>query len=288
MTRPLRLAIQKSGRLSEQSFALLSDCDLHFPSTKSGRAIRCAAINFPLEILLVRDDDIPQYVNDRVVDIGIVGENVLWESDYSLQTVQQLGFGHCKLSFAVPKGSAINSVKDLQNKKIATSYPKSTSEFLSKHNIKADIHFLSGSVEIAPSLGIADAISDLVGTGSTLIQNGLTELSVIFSSQAALVSAHQVDPQIQPILERVLFRIRSVEKGRNLKYLMLNCQKSDLSKVTELIEGEKSPTVLELAQKDWCAVHAVVPEEGLWDLIEQLKTVGAEGILVTQIEKKID
>jgi ATP phosphoribosyltransferase len=288
MTRPLRLALQKSGRLSDQCFSLLEACDLRFPASKAGRAIKSKAINFPLEILLVRDDDIPEYVKDGIVDIGIVGENLIKESAYDLKVLQKLDFGHCRLALAVPQGSSFNTIESLQGKKIATSYPNSTKEFLESNKIKADIHFISGSVEIAPSLGISDAICDLVGTGSTLIQNGLRELFEIYKSQAVLITQPVSSLEVNQILEKVLFRISSVQKGRNLKYLMLNCERRNLDNIKKVLKGLRSPTVLELADQNWLAVHSIVSEDGLWDLIENLKDCGAEGILVTQVEKMVD
>lgn len=287
MSRPLKLAIQKSGRLSEDSIALLSDCDIRFPSAKTSRAIRCASLNFPLEILLVRDDDIPQYVADGAVDMGILGENVSQESEFPLTLVERLNFGYCRLSFAAPNNSKIKSSEGLRGKRIATSYPKLTKAYLESRDIQADIHVINGSVEVAPSLGLADAISDLVGTGSTLITNGLTEIETILNSQAVLVARSKLDPEVQSIADKFLFRLRSVEKGRNLKYLMLNVESKDLEKVSSLLQGLRSPTVLPLSTTSWFAVHAVVSGDGLWEIIESLKEVGAEGIVVSSIEKMI-
>lgn len=288
MIKPLRLAIQKSGRIGELSLSLLKSCDFRFPSTQTSRAIRFKAANFPLEVLLVRDDDIPQYVADGVADLGIVGDDVRQESGYNVNVVERFDFGHCRLALAVPNSSGLNSVQALQGKKIATSYPRSTEKFLKAQGIEADIHVISGSVEVAPSLGIADAISDIVSTGSTLILNGLKELVTISASQAVLISTPVMRPELDDIYNRMLFRIRSVELGKNLKYLMLNCERSRLQEIKELMKGLRSPTVLELAEKDWLAVHAVVPDDGLWDLVQSLKDHGAQGILVCPIEKMVN
>ena len=287
MARFLKLAIQKSGRLSEDSLALLADCDIKFPSGNKSRAIRTNALNFPLEILLVRDDDIPQYVADGIVDLGILGDNVRAESEFPMTVVEKLKFGHCRLSLAAPKNFEYTSVIDLQGKKIATSYPRITSEFLLGKGVKADIHVINGSVEVAPSLGLADVISDLVGTGSTLMLNGLRELHTIFESQAVLVSNSRIEPEIKTTYDRFLFRVRSVEQGRDLKYLLLNVESKNLNKITELLPGLRSPTVIPLSNSEWCAVHAVIRDVNLWEVIEQLKSAGAEGIIVSPIEKMI-
>ena len=287
MSRPLRLAIQKSGRLSDDCLSLLADCDIKFPSSKSSRAIRSAALNFPLEILLVRDDDIPQYVSDGVVDMGIVGDNVRLESNLPLKVIEKLNFGHCRLAFAAPKDSCFNSSLDLKGKRVATSYPLTTARYLKEKGIEAEIHVINGSVEVAPSLGLADAISDLVGTGSTLVLNGLKEFETIHLSQAVLVSRDNLDPDVISTSERFLFRLRAVEQGRGLKYLLLNVESKNLEKVTGLLPGLRSPTVIPLSDSSWSAVHAVVGENDLWGVIERLKAAGAEGIVVSPIEKMI-
>lgn len=283
----MKLAIQKSGRLSDDCMSLLADCDIRFPSGRAHRAIRSSSLNFPLEILLVRDDDIPQYVADGVVDMGILGDNVRVESEFALEVVEKLNFGHCRLALAAPKTSSIQSLQELNGKKIATSYPKTTSQYLAQKGIVAEIHVIKGSVEVAPSLGLADAISDLVGTGSTLVINGLREIATIHDSQAVLVSKVNNDLKLSPIAERFLFRVRSVESGRNLKYLLLNVESKNLERVTDLLPGLRSPTVVPLSNGSWNAVHSVISDKNLWDVIEKLKVAGAEGILVSPIEKMI-
>lgn len=287
MSRALKVAIQKSGRLSDDTKSLFAHCDFHFPAGRGSASIRSKAMNFPLEVLAVRDDDIPQYVADGVVDLGIVGDNVRRESGKDLQVIEKLNYGFCRLSLAVPIGSEIGTVSDLQGKRIATSYPRATQEFLTSQGIEAHIHLIQGSVEVAPSLGLADAVSDLVGTGSTLMLNGLRELQSVFESQAVLISKGKVSLDVQAVCESFLFRVRAVERGRNQKYLLLNVESENLERIKSLLPGLRSPTVVSLANSSWVAVHSVVPEHGLWEVIEKLKAAGAEGILVAPIEKMI-
>jgi ATP phosphoribosyltransferase len=245
------------------------------------------ASNFELEIFFLRDDDIPQYVADKVADIGIVGENVLLESGYPVKVVEKLGFGKCRLSIAVSKTEQYNTIKDLQGKKIATSYPKILQQFLMENNVTAEIHRISGSVEIAPKIGLADAICDLVSSGSTLFMNELKEVETIFKSEAVLIANNQLSEEEDQLLKKLLFRIRAVRKATKYKYILLNAPNAQLDKICTLLPGMKSPTILPLADVEWSSVHSVVKEADFWNSIEQLKAYGAEGILVVPIEKMI-
>src|SRR6476620_7977744 len=278
----LKLAVQRSGRLHEDSVQLLNDCGI---SVKNGHGhLRSVADNFPLEVYFLRDDDIPQYVEDNVAHIGIVGENVLYEKNKEIDIVEQLGFGKCRLSIAVKKTDHYNNVQFLNNKKIATSYPVLTQNFLDEHKINAEIHELSGSVELAPGIGLADAVCDLVSSGSTLFMNGLQEVQTILKSQAVLVRSKSLDAEQQAILDRLLFRIRAVKKAKNNKYVLLNAPNDSLEKIISLLPGMKSPTVLPLAESGWSSVHSVLNEDEFWEKIEALKNAGAQGILVIPIE----
>lgn len=280
----LRLAIQKSGRLSEDSIKLLKDCGIDLRNVKD--RLRTESENFPIEIFFLRDDDIPEYVSDGVADIGIVGENVLYEKNKSVETVEELGFGKCRLSIAVPKSDDY-AHGYLQGKRIATSYPFLTKKFLNEKNIKAELHEISGSVEIAPGIGLADAVCDLVSSGSTLFMNGLKEVEVILKSQAVLIKNKNLSAEQQKILDKLLFRIQSVKKAKNNKYVLLNAPNNKLKEIVALLPGMKSPTVLPLAEEGWSSVHSVLNENEFWDIIEQLKAYGAQGILVVPIEKMI-
>lgn len=281
----LKLAIQKSGRLHEDSIALLKDCGI---AVKSGNNhLKTVAENFPLEVYFLRDDDIPQYVEDNVAHIGIVGENVLYEKEKAVEIVEPLGFGKCRLSIAVGKNETYTTASYLQGKKIATSYPVLTQKFLTENGIAAEIHEISGSVELAPSIGLADAVCDLVSSGSTLFMNGLQEVQTILRSQAVLVSSQRLDDSQQKILNQLLFRIRAVKKAGNNKYVLLNAPNDALDKIISLLPGMKSPTVLPLAETGWSSVHSVLSEEEFWDKIERLRDAGAQGILVIPIEKMI-
>lgn len=285
MERRIRIAVQKSGRLNEKSVGLLRESGIDFENGLG--KLMSGAINFPMDLLLLRDDDIPQYVEDQVADIGIIGENVLLEQGRDLRIVSRLGFGKCRLSIAVPRETSYNGVADLMNKKIATSYPELLNEFLQKHHVTAEIHEISGSVEIAPGIGLADAICDLVSTGSTLLTNGLKEVEVVLNSEAVLVANKSLDDAGNDILEQLLFRIEAVRKARRNKYILLNAPNANLSKICEILPGMKSPTILPLADKEWSSVHSVVREDHFWEVIEKLKQFGAEGILVVPIEKMI-
>ena len=281
----LKVAIQKSGRLHDDSVKLLTDCGV---AIKNGyNQLKSVAENFPIEVYFLRDDDIPQYVEDNVAHIGIVGENVLFEKNKSVEIVEQLGFGKCRLSIAIRKNEKYNDFAFLKGKRIATSYPVLTQQFLDENKIHAEIHEISGSVELAPSIGLADAICDLVSSGSTLFMNGLQEVQTILKSQAVLIRSKNLEEEHQKILEQLLFRIRAVRKAKNNKYILLNAPNNSLDKIISLLPGMKSPTVLPLAESGWSSVHSVLSEDEFWDKIEQLKKAGAQGILVIPIEKMI-
>ncbi len=285
MDQKIRIAIQKSGRLYEDSVKLLKDCGI---DAKNGiNKLRTEAENFPLEIYFLRDDDIPQYVEDGVADIGIVGENVVFEKNKKVNLVEALGFGKCRLSIAVARNEEYNSASYLEGKRIATSYPVLVQKFLDEKGVRAEIHEISGSVEIAPGIGLADAIADLVSSGSTLFMNGLREVETVLLSQAVLIRNPELSPDKQALLERLLFRIRSVKKAKNNKYVLLNAPNDQLEQIIGLLPGMKSPTVLPLAEPGWSSVHSVISENQFWDIIEQLKAAGAQGILVVPIEKMI-
>lgn len=281
----IRIAIQKSGRLYEDSVQLLKECGIDLRNVKD--RLRTQSDNFPLEVFFLRDDDIPQYVEDGVADIGIVGENVLYEKNKNVESVESLGFGKCRLAIAIPRGQQYEGIASLQGKRIATSYPYLVNKYLKEFNVEADIHEISGSVEIAPGIGLADVVADLVSSGSTLFMNGLKEVEVILRSQAVLIkNNHLNDTQLQ-LLERLLFRIRSVKKAKRNKYVLLNAPNEKLEEIIALLPGMKSPTVLPLAESGWSSVHSVLSEDEFWDKIEKLKAAGAQGILVVPIENMV-
>ena len=281
----LKIAIQKSGRLHDDSIELLNDCGI---AVKNGHNhLKSVADNFPIEVYFLRDDDIPQYVEDNVAHIGIVGQNVVFEKDKAVDIVEELGFGKCRLSVAVRKDEDYKGLDYLKGKKIATSYPVLTEKFLRENKIDAEIHEISGSVELAPSIGLADAVCDLVSSGSTLFMNGLREVQTILKSQAVLVKSRQLEPQHQALLDQLLFRIRAVKKAKNNKYVLMNAPNDALDKIIGLLPGMKSPTVLPLAETGWSSVHSVLSEDEFWEKIEALKNAGAQGILVVPIEKMI-
>ena len=281
----LKIAIQKSGRLYEESIKLLNSCGL---GIKNGNnQLKCSATHFPAEVYFLRDDDIPQYVEDGVAHIGIVGENVLYEKAKAVTVVEGLGFGKCRLSIAVKKEETYANAQYLDGKKIATSYPYLTQQFLDAHNINAEIHEISGSVELAPGIGLADAVCDLVSSGSTLFMNGLQEVQTILKSEAVLVKYNGLEPEYEKLLSQLLFRIRAVKKATNNKYVLLNAPNHSLQQIISLLPGMKSPTVLPLAEEGWSSVHSVLSEDEFWEKIEQLKKAGAQGILVIPIEKMI-
>src|SRR5688500_701185 len=279
----LRIAIQKSGRLHEDSIKLLKECGIDI--NNGVNKLKTEATNFPLEVFFLRDDDIPQYVEDGVADLGIVGENVVLEKNRPLQTVEKLGFGKCRLAIAVPKAMQYTSVRARQGQRIATSYPVIVNDFLQKLDIQAEIHEISGSVEIAPGIGLADAICDLVSSGSTLFMNGLKEVETVLRSEAVLVSNDRRAPEQQQLLAKLQFRIQAVKKAKNNKYILLNAPNNKLPEIIGLLPGMKSPTVLPLAEEGWSSVHSVLNENDFWDIIESLKAAGAQGILVVPIEK---
>ena len=284
MTR-LKLAIQKSGRLHEDSIKLLKECGIDIENGVN--KLKAVATNFPLELFFLRDDDIPQYVEDGVADIGFVGENVVYEKSKKVEVAYALGFGKCRLSFAVNKNETFTGATYLSGKKIATSYPVLVQKYLNENKIEAEIHEISGSVEIAPGIGLADVICDLVSSGSTLFMNGLKEADTILDSQAVLIKRPSLNAEATAILERLLFRIESVKKAKKNKYVLLNAPNANLEKIISLLPGMKSPTVVALATPGWSSVHSVIAESEFWDIIEKLKLAGAEGILVVPIEKMI-
>lgn len=281
----LKIAVQKSGRLSEKSLQLLQECNIKL--TNGNRKLISVSSNFPIEILYLRDDDIPQCINDGIADIGIVGENELLEKNYPLNIYQRLGFAKCRLSLAIPKSEKYDSVNYFQNKRIATSYPFILDQFLKENKIDAEIHQISGSVEISPSIGLADGIFDIVSSGSTLISNGLKEVEKIVESEAVIIGKEKLKPEKQKILDQLIFRIQSVQKAKSNKYILLNAPNDKLKEIIEIIPGMKSPTIMPLVDDNWCSLHSVVNEEKFWEVIDQLKSAGAQGILVIPIEKMI-
>lgn len=281
----LSVAIQKSGRLSEKSLELLNESGINLPNGRG--TLKAESSNFPLEAFYLRDDDIPEYVSDRVTDTGIVGENVVLEKGQDLEIIDRLGFARCRLSVAVPKSVEYRGPEDLAGMKIATSYPVILGRYLKEQGIRADIHEISGSVEIAPGIGLADAIFDIVSTGSTLISNGLKEVEVVIRSEAVLVAGKDMANEKREILERLIFRMRAVRRSRDNKYILLNAPNDKLEEITKVIPGMKSPTVMPLVQEGWSSVHSVLNENEFWEIIDKLRDLGAEGILVIPIEKMI-
>jgi len=281
----LRIAVQKSGRLSEKSVELLSEAGITLSNGE--RRLISVSSNFPVEILYLRDDDIPGYVTDKVADIGFVGENVVYEKPCNVQLIHKLGFGKCRLSLAIPKNEYYNSPEWFHGKKIATSYPVILKNYLEKNKITAGIHEISGSVEIAPGIGLADAIFDIVSSGSTLISNGLKEVETVMNSEAVIIAHNSLSGEQKMILENLIFRIKAVQKAKTNKYILLNAPNKNLEKIIKIIPGMKSPTVMPLATEGWSSVHSVLSEEQFWEIIDQLKDLGAQGILVIPIEKMI-
>jgi ATP phosphoribosyltransferase len=280
----LRIAIQKSGRLYDESISLLKECGIDLRNVKD--RLKTESDNFPLEVFFLRDDDIPQYVEDGVADVGIVGENVLYEKCKEVEVLEKLGFGKCRLSLAINKNE-VYAANYLQGKRIATSYPVLLQKYLDEQKIAAEIHEISGSVEIAPGIGLAEVICDLVSSGSTLFMNGLKEVETILESQAVLIRNHELNNEQLGLVNKLLFRIRAVKKAKKNKYILLNAPNHQLPKIFGLLPGMKSPTVLPLAEEGWSSVHSVLSEDEFWEKIEQLKTAGAQGILVVPIEKMI-
>jgi ATP phosphoribosyltransferase len=281
----LRIAIQKSGRLQEGSIKLLQESGLSISNGKD--QLKTQARNFPVEVLFLRDDDIPQYVEDGVADVGIVGENVFIEKQRQNRLVKRLDFAKCKLSIAIPRNENYDNVKFLNGKNIATCYPHIVRTFLKEKGIEAGIHEISGSVEIAPGIGLADAICDIVSTGSTLLSNGLKEVDVVMYSEAVLIRGPVLQEEKEAILEKLLFRIEAVQSAKNTKYILLNCRNEAIESITRVLPGVKSPTILPLKDPGWSSIHSVVNENDFWEQIDLLKSLGAQGILVIPIEKMI-
>jgi ATP phosphoribosyltransferase len=281
----LKIAIQKSGRLNEDSIQILKDCGI---SINNGNdQLKATASNFPLEVLYLRNSDIPQYLIDGVVDAAIVGDNLLVEKGKNIQVAEKLGFSKCKVSVAVPKSFNYNSVKDLDGLRIATSYPNTVLDFFNSKNVSVDLHQISGSVEIAPNIGLADAIVDIVSSGSTLFKNNLKEVEVIFKSEAVLAVSPKMTPENKVILDKLQFRIQSVLRARKSKYILMNVPNDNIELISSILPVLKSPTVMPLAQAGWSSVHTVIEEDRFWEVIDELKSAGAEGILVCPIEKMV-
>ena len=281
----LKIAIQKSGRLNQDSLKLLKDCGIKIDNGKD--QLKVVARNFPLEVFYLRNSDIPQYIEDGVVDIAIIGENILIEKQKQTEIVEKLGFAKCRVSLAVPKRVDNDQTSYFNGKKIATSYPKTLNSYLEKHNIKAEIHVISGSVEISPNIGLADGICDIVSSGSTLFKNGLRETQVILRSEAVLAKNVDLDEDKQSILNKLLFRIQAVLRAKNSRYVLMNVPDSKIEEVTAILPVLKSPTILPLAQKGWSSLHSVIDEDKFWQSIDDLKNAGAEGILVVPIDKMV-
>lgn len=285
MKERIRIAVQKSGRLSESSLKLIKECGIHFNNGK-GR-LKAVSHNFPAEFLFLRDDDIPGYVEDGVADIGIVGENVMLEKEKDVSLIKKLGFSKCRLSLAIARDKAYRGVEDFEGMSIATSYPRILNKFFETKGVKAHLHEISGSVEIAPSIGLADAVCDIVSSGSTLLSNGLKEVETILKSEAVLIGHKAMSEERLEVLNQLLFRMDAVQRGSNNKYVLLNAPAESTEKIIDILPGMRSPTVLPLAMPGWNSIHSVIKEQEFWEIIEQLKAAGAEGILVVPIEKMI-
>lgn len=281
----LKIAIQKNGRLSEKSLELLKECGIKLSNGE--RKLKTTSSNFPVEILFLRDDDIPQYVEQGVADIGILGENEVWEKNKKVNIVKKLGFANCRLSIAIPKEENYTDLTFFNQKKIATSYPNILQNYFTKNQIEAEIETIGGSVEIAPGIGLADGIFDIVSTGSTLQMNGLKEVELVTKSEAVMISNTALNDEKKAILQQLLFRIDSVKKASENKYILLNAPNSSIKSIASILPGMKSPTVLPLQKQDWSSIHSVVKEDEFWEVIDQLKNLGAEGILIINIEKMI-
>lgn len=281
----LKIAVQKSGRLNEDSMRILKEVGISIDNGKD--QLKASAKNFPLEIFYLRNGDIPQYLKDGVVDVAIIGENVLIEKGNGITISEKLGFSTCKVSVAVPKGVKYNSVKDLEGKRIATSYPNTVNQFLEKNGVTANLHIINGSVEIAPNIGLADAIVDIVSSGSTLFKNGLKEAEVILKSEAVLAVSPQISGDNQAILDKLQFRLQSVLKARQSRYVLLNAPNNKVEDIINILPGMKSPTVLPLAQEGWSSIHSVINKNDFWEIIDELKLNGAEGILVCPIDNMV-
>ena len=281
----LRIAIQKSGRLNEDSLKILKDAGISIDNGKE--QLKASARNFPVDVLYLRNGDIPQYLRDGVVDVAILGENVLVEKGKDIIRGEKLGFSKCRVSLAVPKSVKYNGIQDLEGKKIATSYPNTVKEYLAEKGITADLHIINGSVEIAPNIGLADAICDIVSSGSTLFKNNLKEAEVMLKSEAILAISPQISEERQQILDQLQFRLKSVLNARTSKYILLNAPNDKLDDIIRLLPGMRSPTVLPLAEEGWSSIHTVISEDRFWEVIDELKQHGAEGLLVVPIEKMV-
>ncbi|EAP86162.1 ATP phosphoribosyltransferase [Croceibacter atlanticus] len=281
----IKIAIQKSGRLNEDSLQILKDCGISIDNGKD--QLKASARNFPLEVFYLRNGDIPQYLRDGVVDIAIIGENVLIEKGEDIAIAEKLGFSKCKVSLAIPKEKDYNGISDFQGKRIATSYPNTVQQYLNKHNIEADLHIINGSVEIAPNIGLADAICDIVSSGSTLFKNNLKEVEVMLKSEAVLAVSPKITNEAKETLEKLQFRMRAVLNGKNSKYVLLNAPNDKIEAIIGILPGMNSPTVLPLAKEGWSSLHSVVKDNEFWQVIDDLKEAGAESILVAPIEKMV-
>ena len=281
----LKIAIQKSGRLNQDSLKLLKDCGI---DVNNGRdQLKVSVSNFSLEILYLRNSDIPQYLADGVVDVAIIGENIIVEKQHEVTIIEKLGFAKCRVSLAVPKEVEFEGLSYFEGKRIATSYPNTLNRFLDEKNIKADVHVISGSVEIAPNIGLADGICDIVSSGSTLFKNGLKEVEIITKSESVLARSPNLEDDKSAILDRLLFRIKAVLRAKNSKYILMNLPNEKITEVTKILPVLKSPTVLPLAEEGWSSLHSVIDENKFWDVIDELKSTGAEGILVVPIDKMV-
>ena len=280
----LRIAIQKNGRLSEKSLNLLADCGIR---VNNGGKLKAEAANFPLEVLFLRDDDISQYVEEGVADVGMLGENTVLEKDKNVEIVRQLGFAKCRLSLAVSKEVNYTGTSWFEGKKVATSYPEILGQYFKRKGVNATIEVISGSVEIAPGIGLAEGICDIVSTGSTLLANGLKEVEQVLTSQAVLIANPNLSEEKKALLESIMFRMNAVQKASENKYILLNAPNAKLKEITAVLPGMKSPTILPLAEEGWSSLHSVVKEDEFWEVIDKLKALGAEGILVCPIEKMI-
>jgi ATP phosphoribosyltransferase len=285
MKTMVRIAIQKSGRLNEDSLALLKNCGISIDNGKD--QLKASARNFPVEVFFLRNGDIPQYLRDGVVDLAILGSNTLEEKGTDLEIIEQLGFSKCRVSIAVPKETSVNSPKDLEGMRIATSYPNTVQQFLDKEGLKAELHIINGSVEIAPNIGLADAICDIVSSGSTLFKNNLKEVITISQSEAVLVQSPLIQKEQLAIVDKIRFRIRAVLRAKKSKYILLNTPNDKIEAVSKILPVLKSPTVLPLAKTGWSSLHSVINEDDFWEVIDLLKAEGAEDILVCPIEKMV-
>jgi ATP phosphoribosyltransferase len=283
--KKLHIAVQKSGRLHDESLKLLNDCGISIDNGKD--QLKAAARNFPIEIFYLRNGDIPQYLRDGVVDITIIGENLLVEKGNDISIKEKLGFSKCRVSIAIPKEDTYKSIESLTGKKIATSYPNTVKGFLAEKGIDAELHIINGSVEIAPNIGLSDAVCDIVSSGSTLFKNNLKEVEVLFKSEAVLAASYNLDAEKSDILEKLQFRIQSVLKGRQSKYILMNVPNESIDKISSILPVLKSPTVLPLAEPGWSSLHSVVNEGTFWEVIEELKAAGAQDILVCPVEKMV-